>query len=278
MGVGVTRPPELGTTPPPAPVARGWPRVAGWWAAGCRAALSLVLPWECPVCLAPDHEGRDGPFCGDCRAELLAAAGPACPRCAMPVGPWAEGHGRCRACRDRRLGFDAAVALGPYQGPLRDLCLRLKHAPDAWLARWVAELVVEGRPRLLEEAARNPGALVVPVPLHWRRRVARGYNQSDELARGLARRLGLARAPVLRRVRPTELLAGLGRAERARQLRGAFGVVGRRRAAALKGRTVLLVDDILTTGATCGAAARALKQAGARRVVAVVVARAEGRV
>jgi ComF family protein len=255
---------------------RPWRAVRGWWRAGVDTLLSLAFPWECPVCGEGDDEGRPGPFCDDCRAELLATAGPACVRCAMPVGPWVAGQGRCRACRSRRLGFDAAVALGPYKGPLRDLCLRLKHERDAWLARWLAELVIEARPAVRDEAVRSPDALVVPVALHWRRRLTRGYNQADELARGLGRRLGLARAHALQRVRSTRILAGLGRSERARQLRGAFRV-RRRWAAALKGRTVLLVDDILTSGATCGAAARALKQAGAVRVVVVVVARAEGR-
>jgi ComF family protein len=246
------------------------------WAAGVEALTSLVLPWECPVCGADDVDGAS-PFCDDCRAELLDAAGPSCGRCAMPVGPHAEGQGGCRECRGRRLGFDAAVTLGPYQGPLRELCLRLKHHPEGWLARWLAELLVDARPALLTEASRSRGALVVAVPLHWRRWLGRGYNQSEELARGLAGRLGLKTARPLRRVRHTEILAGLGRAERAETLRNAFRT--RRRATpTVTGRTVFLVDDILTTGATCGAAARALKKAGAARVVAVVVGRAEGRV
>src|SRR5205807_2446946 len=152
-----------GSTTSPSP---GWLR--RFWEAGAGAVGALVLPWECPVC-GGEGEGDGAPFCGDCRAELLEAAGAACPRCASPVGSW---------------GVRA-----------------------------------EGR----------------------------------------------------RRVRATALSAGLGRAERAEMLRGAFRV---RRAPGLHGRTVFLVDDVLTTGATCGAAARALKGAGAARVVAVVVARA----
>ncbi len=181
----------------------------------------------------------------------------------------------CSECRGKPLGFDAALALAPYQGPLRDLCLRLKHAQDAWLARWLAELVAEARRESLSaELSRDPTALVVPVPLHWRRRFERGYNQAEALADALSRVLGLRSSRVLRRVKPTAKLAGIGRTERAARLRGAFRA---RRGRSLDGRTVLLVDDILTTGATCGGAARALKAAGASRVVAVVVARAEGR-
>jgi ComF family protein len=242
-------------------------RLRHWWRTGVEAAGTLALPWECPVC-GGDGEGDAAPFCLDCRAELLDAASPACPRCATPVGPWAVRVEGCGECHGRRLGFDAAVALGPYQGPIRALCLRLKHEPSAWVAPWLARLLAEARPTLRNE----PNALVVAVPLHWRRKWTRGYNQSEALARGLATRLGLQTASVLRRVKPTPLSAGLNRVERAQSLRDAFRVRGS--SSRLDGRTILLVDDVLTTGATCASAARALKHAGASRVVAVVVARA----
>lgn len=252
----------------PEPGARGL--VKRWWKAGVKAIGEVVLPWECPICGA-DPEEADAPFCIDCRLELLDAAGAACPRCAMPVGPWAVRAEGCGECLRRPLGFDSAIALGPYQGPIRDLCLRLKHESNAWIAPWLAGVLVEARPRLLD--LKTAGAVVVPVPLHWRRRWTRGYNQSEELARGLAKALDLPRIDLLRRVKATARSAGLGRAERARSLRDAF-LVRTRRAGDLKGRTVILMDDVLTTGATCGSAARALKRAGAKRVVAVVVARA----
>lgn len=262
--------------PAPRPITEptGSSRWKRWWTAGARAFGALVLPWECPVCGGDgDAEGHGTPFCPQCRAELLAAGGDACPRCASPVGPWAVRSEGCGDCLNRALGFDAAVALGPYRGSVRDLCLSLKHEPNGWVAPWLAGVLLDARPVLRDEAARAPGAVVVPVPLHWRRRWARGYNQAEELARGVADRLKLRRVNPLRRVKATALLAGLGRTERARTLRNAFRIRARQ-AAAVKGRTVFLVDDVLTTGATCGAAARALKQAGAARVVAVVIARA----
>lgn len=190
----------------------------------------------------------------------------------MTIGPF----GSCRECRGRPLGFDAAIALGPYHGPLRALCLTLKHEPEAWLGSWLAALLIEARPILVKEALDDPSAIMTPIPLHWRRWWARGYNQSDELTRALAGSLGLRQARLLKRVRATPKLAGLGRVERARTLRDAFRVRSRW-SKALKGRTILLVDDILTSGATCGAAARVLRRAGAKRVVAVVVGRAGGR-
>lgn len=249
-------------------------RLRSWWGEGVEAIASMVLPFECPVCGA-EVVGSGAPFCGDCRSELLGAAGGACPRCAMPVGPWGVCDRGCGECLGRRLGFDAAVALGPYQGPIRDLCLRLKHLPNAWVGPWLGALVAEARPALAAEASASPGARVVPVPLHWSRRWQRGYNQAEELARGLADRLGLRLSRPLYRRSRTAALARLGRTERARIVRDAFGL-RRGGARGLVGRTVFLVDDILTTGATCGAAARALKRAGASRVVAVVVGRAGG--
>ncbi len=229
----------------------------------------LVAPMACPIC---DTESSGSPICVDCRAEL-SETGTVCPRCAMPVGPWTRLDGGCDKCRGRPLGFDAAIALGPYFGPIRDLCLRLKHKQDEWLARWLAELLADARrDALLAEIGADCQPLVVPVPLHWVRRLQRGYNQAEALADALARRLGLRMALPLRRIKRTAILAGVGRSERKQRLKGAF--CSRRR---LDGRTVFLVDDILTTGATCGAAARALKKAGAKRVVVVVIGRAEGR-
>jgi ComF family protein len=242
----------------------------GW--AGCGQALGdLLFPWSCLVCAA-EGEGWSGPFCPDCRTHLLAdarAAGAgACPRCALPVGPHADLRGGCSLCRDKPLGFDRALALGPYEGTIRDLCLRLKHEPNAWLAPWLSGLLAEAQAVAL--GALPGDSWVVPVPLHWRRRLLRGYNQAEALAQGLAHRRGLEAHRVLRRVRATDRLAHLKATERMKAMRGAFVA---RHAPGLKRRTVLLVDDILTTGATAGAAARALKQAGARHVVLAVVGR-----
>jgi ComF family protein len=235
------------------------------------AVDALVFPWQCPICGA----GAIGaPFCVDCLPALLESAAAACPRCALPLGPWARQDGGCSQCRGESLGFDAAIALGPYHGPIRQLCLLLKHEQNAWLARWLIDLLLEARP---EVVGLPQDAWVVPVPLHWWRRWERGYNQSDELARRLAKRLSLRCSAALRRVVATDPLAPMGRVERAQVMRDVFRV-RRSPNRALAGRTVILVDDILTTGATCGAAARTLKKAGVARVVVVVIGRAEGKV
>jgi ComF family protein len=249
----------------------GWERIVACFCALTRAFDALVFPWSCPVCGA---EGSGSPFCPSCRLGILEqsaqAAMSSCPRCALPVGPFADLRGGCAACRDRSLGFDSAIALGPYDGALRDLCLRLKHEQNAWLAPRLSDLLVEARHDAISQLPSD--VWIVPVPLHWSRRWQRGYNQAEALASGLARRLGLPVRHRLRRVTATERLAHKGRTERADIMHGAFRV---RTGGKLTGRTVILVDDVLTTGATCSAAARALKKAGAARVVVVVIARAE---
>ncbi len=245
--------------------------VAGWLGALGRAVNALVFPWACAACGA---EGTGAAFCPSCRAAMLAhsakAAASACPRCALPAGPYADLRGGCGDCRGRSLGFEAAVALGLYEGMLRELCLRMKHDRDAWLARWVCELWIQAKGEALDRLGLPPDAWVVPVPLHWRRHWERGYNQAEALARGLARKLDRPVRRPLKRVADTRKLAVMSATDRAKALRKAFRA---RRNWGLKGRTILLVDDVLTTGATCSAAARALRRAGAGRVIVAVMAR-----
>jgi ComF family protein len=168
------------------------------------------------------------------------------------------------------LGFDASFAMGPYGGELRELCLLLKHERNAWLGLRLSELFVEARRDVF--GTLPPETLVVPVPLHWWRQWERGYNQAEALAEGVAKKLKLPVRRVLKRVVGTRKLADLGVTARSEVMRGVFRARPRSK---VIGRTVLLVDDVLTTGATCGAAARALKQAGAVRVVVAIIARTE---
>jgi ComF family protein len=238
----------------------------------CAGAVDdLVFPWSCLLCGAEGATVR-GPFCMTCRTGLLAVAAAAgtsaCPRCALPTGPYADLQRGCAQCRGRSLGFDAALALAPYAEAIRDLCLRLKHERNAWLAPWLSSLFAEARQ---DELARLPrDTWIVPVPLHWWRRLERGYNQAEALAKGLSRSLGLRVCQPLRRIKATDRLAHKSTSNRMDAMRQAFRS---RHDPGLNGRTILLVDDILTTGATCGAAARVLKQAGAKHIVVAVLAR-----
>ena len=242
------------------------------WLSDLGATLgAMVFPWSCALC---GMEEASGPFCEACRDELLEKSAEAtksvCPRCALQVGPFATLHGGCASCRDRALGFEATFAMGPYSEELRELCLRLKHENNAWLAPWLGELLVEARRGAFVSLPSD--TLVVPVPLHWSRYWRRGYNQAEALAEGVAKQLKVPVRRLLKRVAGTRKLASLSRTTRGELMRDVFRA---RAHSKLKGRTVLLVDDILTTGATCSAAAKVLTRAGAARVVVAVLARTE---
>ena len=177
--------------------------------------------------------------------------------CFMP-GPFAG----LRRCHSR---------WGRTTGQLRELCLRLKHEQNAWLAPWLSELLVEARREAF--SALPSDALVVPVPLHWWRLLAARIQPGRDAGRRRGETTQAPDPPIIETSRgDTRRLADLSRTARSEVMRNAFRARGHSK---ITGRTVLLVDDVLTTGATCGAAARALKQAGAARVVVAVVARTE---
>ncbi len=234
-----------------------------------RGLLHLFYPGLCGLCgrLLSEEEAR---FCFDCHSSLTQDEAELCPRCAATVGPFTDVSKGCIGCRERPLQFDGAFRLGPYEGALRDAILRMKYRAGEELAELIAEVWAEHlAPRLIGIGA----AAVVPVPLHWRRRWSRGYNQSDILASALAQQLHLpCRLRWLRRVRHTPQQTLQTLASRWGNMRGAFVA---RRAPDLQQATCILVDDVLTTGSTCHEAARALRQAGARRVVAAVLARSQ---
>jgi ComF family protein len=184
----------------------------------------------------------------------------------------------CGACREDEPAFDGARSFGLYTGNLRQAVLRLKFGGDERLGARLGELLAspwDALPQVGEFAS----PLIVPVPLHASRRRERGFNQSDLLAAGLVRALGRQNAgaapPVakacLRRKRATPPQTGLSVAARRENLQGAFEVV---KPQAVRGRRIVLVDDVMTTGATLSACARALKRAGAAQVMGLTLARA----
>jgi ComF family protein len=171
-------------------------------------------------------------------------------------------------CRQGLRGFDACYSYGAYEGSLRELIHLFKYSGVRPLARPLGHLLSLALPRDLEFD------LIAPMPLHWRRLWSRGFNQSALLARDLARRTGVPYGRPVRRRRATVSQAELSGAERRRNVAGAFVVTGR---PDVTGKRLLLVDDVLTTGATLGACAAALKKAGARYVTVLTLARVDRR-
>jgi ComF family protein len=242
-----------------------------------RAALDLLWPPVCVGCGAGMEPGAGDIFCGRCRTELPLFRGRCCPRCATPLGPFESDHGgrHCTDCGGLNLVFRRAVAVGVYDGPLGALVKAYKYTPRGrgeYLAAPLADMLVE---RLLSPDCPFDvkwADVVVPTPTHPSRVRERGFDHTAVLAKLVARRLGLPlESGNLVKTAATPAQAGLSRAERLENLKGALSV---RRPERIKGRTVLMVDDVLTTCATAEECARALKLAGARETWVAAVARA----
>ena len=233
--------------------------------------FSLIFPDQCRICHAPLVELSRAPVCRKClRAPEPLTAEYFCLSCRTPFQtPYPlDTDGRCGLCRNGLTGFDAAYSFGAYEGMLRELIHLYKYGRMRPLAEPLGDLMALALPR------EQQFDLVVPVPLHWFRLWRRGFNQSALLARGMARRCAIPVAHVLRRSRATSSQAGLSRTRRRQNVDGAFRVS---RGARLAGQRILLIDDVLTTGATAAACARTLKRAGARSVSVLTLARVDRR-
>jgi ComF family protein len=236
------------------------------------AALDLLFPALCPVCDRALADGRRDPLCGDCWSALPRLAPPVCTRCGRPLpaldapaAPPAAVALPCGTCAADPPAFTWARAAAEYRGTLREALHAFKFNGKRWLARPLAELIVEQCGAALPAGA----AALVPVPLSRERERERGFNQAALLAERLARPLDVpVRARWLARLRATLPQSELSASERARNVRGVFGA-----SSAVAGLHVIVVDDVLTTGATAGECARALRAAGAAEVGVLTVAR-----
>lgn len=225
------------------------------------ALVHRLFPATCYLCLDPGQRSALD-LCAACEADLPLNE-PACPKCAVAVGEPGEFCGRC--LRRGRV-FDAAYAPYRYEFPLPELIQRMKYRGQLPITRILG--CVLGR-RLAERGALQVDA-IVPVPLHARRELRRGYNQAREIAVFAARELGLpVEDRLVRRIRETAEQTGLAAGARRRNLRGAFTAD----ASCLPSR-IAIVDDVLTTGATAESLALALRRGGCRRIEVWTVARA----
>lgn len=229
--------------------------------------IQLVYPGCCHLCGNHIPEIRQA-FCDTCQAELLSDPATSCPHCAATIGLHASTAGGCFHCRGEKFPFDTALRLGPYAGRLRELILRLKHPRGQFLAEIIAELWARWDQQRFQGLGIDA---VVPVPSHWRRRWWTGCHPVGTLGQRLALRLRLPyHADWLIRTRWTTSQIGLSNAERRANVRAAFQLKKNLR---LDGKTILLVDDVMTTGSTVREAAQPLRRAGAGRVIVGVLAR-----
>ncbi len=240
------------------------------------AAFRFVFPPSCPLCEESTDSGSwrmEGHLvtpvlCQPCIEVITPATGNRCFRCGVTLGLYVKSTDGCPNCRRRGFRFSQVVRLGNYEDELRQACIRGKAPHQQPLAAALANLFWLQERTALEAANAD---LIAPVPRFWTRRLMQEHHSAETISRVLAQRLGLPlRRTLLHKIRWTTDQSDLAAAQRKKNLRNAFAVwFGRRE---LKGKTVLLVDDILTTGTTANECARALLNAGAKRVVVAVLA------
>jgi len=243
-----------------------------WLAEASDAVISVFFPAGCRLCDALLTRASRVPICDRCLDSFEAPPGQKCMVCGQPQpAPFApEGDQLlCRACREKTYAFERARSYSVYEGALARAIVMLKWERIDPLAAWFAERLAElvGR-----EAQAMAADIVVPVPLHKNRQKERGYNQAGLISKPLARMLRLPHKELLlMRTKPRPDKQILSLEERWESVRGAFAT---RPGSQVDNRRVLLVDDVMTTGATLDACTRALLDGGAKAVVGLTIARA----
>jgi ComF family protein len=234
-----------------------------------RGLLDLLCPAVCHLCDTPLTEA-EAHLCTPCLAALTDDVPTLCHHCAATMGQYADMTEGCPLCHREGFRFAQVVRLGPYQGQRREAILKIKHRQHEGLAEILGQVLAESRrPQLLALGV----DAVVPMPLHWWRRLQRGYNQAEGVALGLSRRLGWpCLSGCLWRRKNTPRQALLSPTARKSNVKNAFAA----RLPKWQGKHLLLVDDVLTTGTTANEATRALLAAGAGKISVAVLARGEG--
>lgn len=232
----------------------------------CPLALNLFFPPRCAACGVGTEQAHT--LCAPCFESLHIISQPACECCGFPFEYDPGAGAQCGACLEKLPPYSKGWAVLRYDDAAKSLVTRLKYADKTHLAPFLGHLMAAHGEPVLAGAE-----LLVPVPLHWRRMFSRRYNQSLLLAREVSRASAIPLLPDgMKRVRHTPPQASLSRKERLDNVRGAFAVKTKGKAA-VKGKTVVLVDDVMTTGATIHACCKALKRAGAKEVRVLTLAR-----
>src|SRR5438094_1849187 len=231
------------------------------------AAVSLLYPPVCTICGGNVRAGEY--LCNRCEAKVVRIVAPFCQKCSEPFEGSITSEFTCANCAHRTIHFDAAVSAYRGRGVVREIIHEFKYGRQLHLrhlvARWLHAALDDERLR------GRRFDIIVPVPLHSARQRERGFNQASLLAALLSERIAAPVKPVLERIRYTTTQTAFDRSERMENLRGAFRL---RRKMDVRGLRVLLVDDVLTTGATLSECARILKKAGSASIHAATAARA----
>jgi ComF family protein len=232
-----------------------------------------VYPPQCAACRAElEDTERAADLCLECQKKLTPPIWVPCHRCGVYFDGILIHQDGCSSCADTPFRFDTTVALGEYHTHLQHIISRMKSPTGEPLSLALGRLLATQRREPLEEFSPE---VIVPIPMHWWHRLRRRTNNPDLIARSLGDILEIpVKRYLLKRCKRTRTQSNLEPAVRFRNVRGSFQV---RFARQIRGKRVLLVDDVLTTGATCSEAAKMLKQAGATRVAVAVIARAQGR-
>ena len=236
------------------------------WQHIIRTIGNVMIPPQCPSC----HQvvSSDG-ICGECWSRLKAITTPACVQCGRGFD-FDAGVSRCGQCLTQPPDFDRSIAAIRYNAMSKRLILGLKYAGRHDMTPILGRMMANQGASLLHQAD-----WIVPLPLHWTRHFTRGYNQSAELARAAIKAAGVSpktyRPDLIRRSKRTENQGHKTRQQRRQNMRGAFRLHADN--TCVKGATILIIDDVLTTGASLSSVARCLKAGGAKEVAVLVVAR-----
>lgn len=234
-----------------------------------QGTISLVYPDVCQVCREAKATPREGYVCSECWSNVQFIVPPLCDRCGTPFEGEISDVFECANCQELDLQFSSARSAVAAKGMVLEIIHRWKYSGAIWFEPFLTSLLIREAKPALESGSWD---CIVPVPLHHVRLREREFNQTEHLARALGDATGIpARNDLVRRVGFTETQTTLSRARRAENMEGAFGPGPR--SAEARGRRIVLIDDVLTTGATTSACAEVLRACGAEDVCVWTVAR-----
>jgi ComF family protein len=226
-----------------------------------RFIINLVFPVYCLICKKQLFYQVNTYLCDTCRKDLVLISGKVCNKCGRPFI-----NGICGICKEKQFYFSKARASGIYDGGVRECIHFFKYKKKTYILNTLFEVFL--LPNSLDFLACD---LIVPVPLHWIREYSRGFNQAELIGKKISKRFNIPLSKTgLKRTKATPSQTGLSLKERARNIKGAFSV---RNSQKLNGKRILLVDDVMTTGATVNECSRVLLQAGAREILVYTLAR-----